>query len=790
MSRTRIIRPRRFLRFKLVLFAFVLVSASIVGLAIQNRPASADQCLDNNQMLNCRTGYFYGRYDSRGNPVYQNGIPDYVDNANEFIFEVGVRMQCSNGSPRVMPANVYNTQEATGSAFIVMTMLGFGPGSANKNIACDNFERWAGLVRDYERAGLIQWRIYKEWHGNTYYQDDHSDVGYVNPGPDFSGYDALITFYQKGRYEYQIRRECANPVGHLQGLQPLTNPPVGGKISGQLRVSCDENVTGDVRDQDTFRPVEVRVRFTDSTNRTQVLETESEDQRGTDPYSTYPIYPVTKPDWITNGIQRWRMIIEAQDQPSNVWVQVFDSGERAPCIMPQANCGTGAVTTPEIDAQRSRFNAQGVLTFNNGNSQTNRSPQTVAQSVIRYGNFQPFIRARNAAGQVITNQQPPSRVSQPVNGSVTLYGDNMGPVEAGRHGLFWGSATGSTTPIECPGAFSPGQPGGGGVVFDAVFRPFFSVKGGDISAGGGIAASGEVGAPPATQDCSGEGSTDSNEKAGIVSWNKGAAAFAGAGTGYAALALGRVQDVATGQNSTYAPNGLHFANARPNGGNPQETWPGGTSEDFGGGFGVACTPNYFDPEKAVTGNPYMVNGAADQPMVITKDGQPGTVKERETIYVDGDAYITKNITFYKNGGYSNVADIPRFTLVVRGNIYIGKDVTEIHGVLVAQPKKDVTNSGIIYTCAPNGAATNASVLNQNLFRDCNQGLQIYGAVSAKQVWMLRTYGTVTPPTDGSRPTPSEHFYFTPEIWLNQPFTSDLSGKADNYNAVSSLPPIL
>lgn len=792
MQRPRTIRTRRSIRFKLMLFGLMLVSASMVGLAIQNRPASADQCLDNNRMLNCRTGYFYGRYDDRGNPVYENGIPDYVDNANEFIFEVGTRMQCSAGSPRVMPANVYGTQEATGSAFIVMTMLGFGAGSGNKNIACDNFERWAGLVRDYERAGLIQWRIYKEWHGNTYYQDNHSDVGYVNPGPDFSGYDALITFYQKGRYEYQIRRECANPVGHLQGLRPLTNPPVGGQNSGQIRVSCDTNVTGDVRDPDTFRPIQVRVTFMDAANRSEVRRTESEDQRGTDPYSTYPFYAVGKPDWVTNGVTQWRIVVEAQDSPSDNWVQVFDSGMRNACIMPQIECGSGAVTTPEIDAQRSRFSAQGSLRFNNGNDGTTRSRQQVAESIIRYGSFQPYIRVRNQAGQTLVNQQPPSRVSSPVNGTIILYGDNMGPVDAGRHGLFWGTAPGSTTPIECPGAFNPAQPGGGGVVFDVVYRPFFSVKGGDVSVGGAMAASGEEGEPPLADPCSADNAAEPrNENAGLVSWNKNPN-YAGAGTGYAALALGRIQDVATGQNSPYAPDGLAFANAEPNGNRTEATWPGGTSENFGGGFDVSCIQNYFVPEKVAPGtpNPYPVNGPANERLVITRDGAGGTTKEREDIHVDGDAYITNDIIFQKNGGYTDMSDIPRFTLIVRGNIYIHPDVTEIHGVLIAQPKEGVTNSGIIYTCAPQGTATNASVLNRDLFNSCNKGLMVFGSVIAKQVWLLRTYGTVTPPEGGGRPTPGEHFFYTPEAWLNQPMSSSVNGKMENYNAVSSLPPIL
>lgn len=796
----RQIRTRRSgLRFKLLLFVLVSVSVSVVGLVVQNRPASADQCFDNNTMLNCRIGFFKGLYDPLGEPVFPNGIPNDIDTAAEFVNMIRANLHCTSEREGGYILTGYDDQMTTGSAFIVMSMLGWRPQPGlTKHYACGEFTRWQELIYDYDKAGQINWHNNTRWEGNTYFQDDHGDAAYVSPGSAFSGTDPLITFHKKGRWAYSIRRACANPVGRLTPLVPLEENP--SAAPGSIQANCNSAVTGRVRDPDTYQPLNVRAIFSDNRGWSQQSNVvRSDPQNSGDPNQTYAFPGIPPPDRLANGLYPWQVIVQVQDVPNDNWVTVGGANGNA-CIVPVAECSSSGSTNPQEIDPRTRFNAQGPVSFRNNNPQTNRSAQQTALSLQRYGGLgQPYIRVVNQAGTVLVNLQPPTRVEGPVNGTMTLFGDNMGPVEAGQHGVFWGY-TGGLAPANCPRTFDPSLPGGGGQVVKVANRPYFSVKNGDISAGGAIASSGtdnpggsgNGSTPDVMGECTSPLATPENDKAGLVSWNKGTTAFSGAGTNYAALAMGSIQDVVSAQNSGDVPDGLTFANARMNGARTQGLWPGGNSENFGGGFGGTCTPNYYDDTKAVDG-PYRANdqhGAPNRALVISKNGAGGTIAEEDTIYVDGDAYITNNITFERNGGYADVSDIPRFTIVARGNIYISPDVTEIHGVLVAQPEDGVTDSGRIYTCAPAGIqADPVSVLDRGLYDSCNKGLAIYGAVSAKQIWFLRTYGTVTPPTSGP-PTPSEHFYFTPEVWLGRPFTSDLSGKMNNYNAVSSLPPIL
>jgi hypothetical protein len=308
-------------------------------------------------------------------------------------------------------------------------------------------------------------------------------------------------------------------------------------------------------------------------------------------------------------------------------------------------------------------------------------------------------------------------------------------------------------------------------------KPYLKVFGGDISAGNALES--------APNTCT------SNGNAKVVAWNKrNAGGYAGSGAQYATYALNTITDFASAQGNTGgAPVsvGLSFANTVNN--NP-------AVGNMGGSFGSAvCIPNYYarmngtPPNypgniSAMTGGAYRgTPGMTIGPGVIN----PG---EKNTLYVSGDVYINGNITY---AGSWDALNIPLFQLVVTGNIYIDNDVTQLDGVYIAQRSSaGSTTTGKIFTCAT-GAGAAASPTGPSYYNDCDTRLTINGAFVASSVEFLRTLGTLSqsqPGTAESRTSTNgaEVFNFNPTLWMVQPV--DGSGRVDNYDAITSLPPVL
>ncbi|HSW80371.1 MAG TPA: hypothetical protein VLG47_06350 [Candidatus Saccharimonadales bacterium] len=255
----------------------------------------------------------------------------------------------------------------------------------------------------------------------------------------------------------------------------------------------------------------------------------------------------------------------------------------------------------------------------------------------------------------------------------------------------------------------------------------------------------------------------SDKNGSVVSWNKEGASYAGAGTQYAAFAMNFLQDFASAQSTaSFKPKGLSFSNT-----NNVDT-SGGGNDTYGGDFGsLGCTPNYWcDPPPAdiKTGNITITNTS-----ILN-----GTSKN---MYVDGNAYITGDITY--SDSYANAKEIPSFKLIVKGNIFIDSSVSKIEGLLVAEPDTS-GNDGNIYTCATGFVAPG---LDNTLYNKCNNKLTINGSMIGKQVWMTRTNGTLY----GN--TPAEAVNYTPETWLTQ-FPACPENSATGYDAITELPPVL
>lgn len=185
-------------------------------------------------------------------------------------------------------------------------------------------------------------------------------------------------------------------------------------------------------------------------------------------------------------------------------------------------------------------------------------------------------------------------------------------------------------------------------------------------------------------------------------------------------------------------------------------------------------------------------------------------KKRHTLYVEGDVVIQADNKYMKAEGlgWSSIADIPNFTLIVKGNIYINKSVEQLDGLYVAQPL-DGGAKGKIYTCTDNAGAVPGT---NSLYVECNKKLKINGALIAQDIKFLRTKGTLSErgaSPDGSYPketffppnppnTPfnnedkaAESINMGPEIYLSYPiFKREGSQSNGKYDYFVSLPPIL
>lgn len=317
-----------------------------------------------------------------------------------------------------------------------------------------------------------------------------------------------------------------------------------------------------------------------------------------------------------------------------------------------------------------------------------------------------------------------------------------------------------------------------------VAKPYFRVYNGDIIAGFDVCPGWTTAATTGT----------------IIGYNNGAGA--GSGVQLAAFALKAITEFssATGRSGAVdPPNGLSFANTI-------------AAETYGGSFGAGgCPHNYFADE------PSAPNVTAPATFAInvgalangrTRQNAPGNLKlnpgggagaitvnagEKKVLYVEGDVYIMNNVVYgYDFGGvWSSIDRIPSFTLVVKGNIYISKDVDRLDGTYVAQPNG--ASGGQIHSCA----VTSASILVKpsvvQLINDCDdKQLTVNGAFIAKRVRLQRTIGSLKNSNNADNRNaglPGEKFIFSPEAWLSSgipPPTSDTKP----FDSITSVPPVL
>ncbi|MGF7229198.1 MAG: hypothetical protein ACQR33_04400 [Candidatus Saccharibacteria bacterium] len=317
---------------------------------------------------------------------------------------------------------------------------------------------------------------------------------------------------------------------------------------------------------------------------------------------------------------------------------------------------------------------------------------------------------------------------------------------------------------------NPSKAGGGAVGRETCVvvaaEPYVAVAGGDVSVGGGISS----GATSTT--CTPQ------SNASISSWNQGAAGFNGAGSQFAAMALGVINGFATAKsvNNATMPSGLAFSN----------TVLSGT---YGGSFGqLPCIPDYFAqmPPATTISSPVNIGTLATGTYLVTGNATiSGSVAagHQVAIYVDGDTYIPPaSITYSGSWTYDQA---PLAEIISRGNLYVDQNVGQMDGAYIAQPTTTGTK-GAIYTCA---TATGPYALDGTLYGNCNKKqLVVNGLFSAYQIYLMRTAGTVSAATNYATglSNAGELFNYNPAMWIAQPPTNG-TGK---YDAITSLPPIL
>jgi hypothetical protein len=317
-------------------------------------------------------------------------------------------------------------------------------------------------------------------------------------------------------------------------------------------------------------------------------------------------------------------------------------------------------------------------------------------------------------------------------------------------------------------------------------KPYIRIYNGDVLSGSGFANT-----SPTCQLSSGA------RQIGFNRGGSGAGAGAGAGTTLAAFALGKNVDFASAAMRAAHPlpvKGLTFANvsAVTADGQANGNYGGELSSGF---FNTQCVPDYFT-ESQVNGGTSLAAGSSI-PATVLPAGT--TSASRVNYYVDGDVFITGNITYLVAAGANPTfgADpntIPSFRVVARGNIYIAPGVSEINGSLIAQPRNDGTR-GRIYTCAQSSWSANTpnnipTAAQQSA--SCTGKLTIFGSVIAKELKLLRTLGTLRNAASNEPYTSAnqaEAIIFSPEQWLRNPRTGTTT-RQEPYQSITGLPPIL
>jgi hypothetical protein len=286
-------------------------------------------------------------------------------------------------------------------------------------------------------------------------------------------------------------------------------------------------------------------------------------------------------------------------------------------------------------------------------------------------------------------------------------------------------------------------------------KPFVKVYNGDVSSG------------PYLRENGGEYACV-NGPGSVSTRNRGAAgSYLGSGVTDGLIVAGNIGGFRSNNaNATLSNRGLTFAN------NPSV--PG-----EGGQFGNHSTGCPLDMKQQVKTATTVTQNRTSQFV----NQVPAGFDENKTYIVNGDLYVDSNIS-YSTALKSNVKLLPRLKIIVKGNIYIASNVTQVDGILIAVDTDG--SKGNMYTCSREFAGSFQAMPQSDRTTFCGSQLRINGAVSAKSVKLLRTYGSLRFANNDTSltSTAAEIINYGPSVWLPR------GSMPAEVNAITSLPPIL
>ncbi|HSX16645.1 MAG TPA: hypothetical protein VLH86_00930 [Patescibacteria group bacterium] len=710
-------------------------------------------------------GYFTNTYDDQGTFVLPNkysggwAIPTSTNSPGPFISQI--KNDLASGS----------TQEKTGAAFIIQTMIG---NATNKPPTAAQVADWEDRVND----ASISWNINYCYTINSYYQGTSSGP---NPADDAfysnSGCAPAIVFRDSsGAIVYAIRRQCANPVGN-------------GNI-GSLEKRNNFNMTG-------------RTTVSNASPKPGQSVTFHHYVKNNGPDSASAVWWATFNASTGGGLASGGPNSYAAGQEINVNNETFTVPAGTlpntqycrnvgydPINGAGARNGRGAVVCAKVPYDFGLTPSINIVV--NGTAPTS--------SFAEVGDKIDFVYSVNNVGTTVSMTTTCTINGKAYNGYRTV----PAPPDSSSDPGYVPPATGcprtfplnsnttlaTETIASVPGtsanktlcralSVNPSSPTTGAkateVCISIANKPYLRVYGGDVSVGNGFSTS--------------PGTCVSNNQAAVVGWNNESPTFSGAGAQFATYALSKIYDSATALGNTGgapAGSGLAFGNKTPLGGT------------FGGNFGtVPCASDYYGTKGTTTNTASPVNvatlatgsytGTAPAGQAVQIGGQLPGGGRKVVVYVNGNVLITGNI---KYPGAWTADQPPMFELIAKGNIYISQNVTQLDGIYVAQPSGAA--GGIIYTCAnPGLPATAVTTTGGNVFTNCKNQLIINGSFVSTSVQFLRVNGTLRQSSAGEKGDATGHaaevFNYSPALWMAMP---PGSSTMNDYDSITSLPPIL
>ena len=293
----------------------------------------------------------------------------------------------------------------------------------------------------------------------------------------------------------------------------------------------------------------------------------------------------------------------------------------------------------------------------------------------------------------------------------------------------------------------------------------------------------------------------------------------GASSQLSAIALLKITGFASGQLAspplTKAPAGLTFANTANVGGT--DDFSPALGGDFTGttNTGAHClneqNPAGSGSHSTATTNPVSAGSLATG--VNTYSGasdlylKGGTIHGNVSLFVDGGA---NNVNVYVGDDGNNIttgttwgtASVPSFVLqVTGGNIYIDSRVTQLDGLYIARPDSN-GNGGKIYTCGD--VTSHQQMSASQIYSSCSNQLTVYGTFAAAQINLMRTFGTLKDAQNNTNCTnrgstaasrihtdcAAEVFDFSPEMYLSNPAVQAPGNGTQQWDAITTLPPVL